>query len=81
MKHFLALPLLVMLAGCAAAGYEASYPTCNRLAAEDAKLIRWLAVHHREVEASGWGNRDPRVADILAQKRRLYAKRRAAFCI
>jgi hypothetical protein len=81
MKHLLAIPLLVMLAGCAAHRYEASYPVCLKLAQENGKLIRWLAKNHRRVEASHWGKTDPEVADVLARKRALLHKRREAFCI
>ena len=81
MRNLVVLVLLVGLAGCAGGRYEASYPTCLKLAQKDGKLIRWLAAHHRRVEAYKRGHPDPEVARILERKRELYRERLDAFCI
>ncbi|CAN5240864.1 hypothetical protein BH10PSE7_BH10PSE7_36210 [soil metagenome] len=81
MKHLIALPLLVILAGCAAHRYEATYPVCQKLAQDEGKVIRWLDKNHRRVVASHWGKTDPEVAGMLARKWKIHLKRREAFCI
>lgn len=82
MRNLVLIALIVMLAGCGAGGrYSASYPTCQKLAQENAKLFRWLAAHHRRWEGVYWGREDGEVVRTIARKRELYNERRAARCI